>query len=254
VTLKLTSERRSSALHWISGLFLLAGAWELVGRTGVAGTSWPPLTLVAAKTVDPDTWPVLAAAWRVTATEALVGYVVGSGVAVAFAFLATAIPAIRPGLQQLAAFVNAIPVIIAGPVFLATLPRSQSPSALSALVVTFVVFLSALNGAQQIPCAWTDVFGAAGASRLRTLIRLQAPAVLPALLDGLRVAVPLAVLGAVIGEWFGAENGFGPVLISAMQNYQIELLWSGALLIALTSVVGHAVMSVAHRAAERRFS
>lgn len=239
---------------WAMGLLILAGLWELVGRTGLAGPSWPPLTQVLATIADPDTSPVLLRAWRATALQALSGYLLGTGLAVAAALVAIAVPVIRPGLLQLAAFVNAIPVIIAGPVFLATVDRSHSPAALAALVVTFVVFLSTVAGAQQIPATWNELFHANGASRLQLLARLQAPAVLPALLDGLRVAVPLAMLGAVIGEWFGAERGFGPVLISAMQNYQITLLWAAALVIALTSVLGHAVMSGAHWAARRRFT
>jgi NitT/TauT family transport system permease protein len=73
------------------------------------------------------------------------------------------------------------------------------------------------------------------------------------LLDGLTLAAPAAVLGAVIGEWFGAPRGLGILLVSSMQNFQIELLWAAALTSALVSLAAYLVLTGLRSLATGRF-
>ena len=88
---------------------------------------------------------------------------------------------------------------------------------------------------------------------MRRFVSLQLPASLPGLADGLRLAAPAALLGAVIGEWFGAPRGLGVLIVSAMQNYQITLLWSAALLTALSSTIAFGILTVGARQAAARW-
>ncbi|MGD0476175.1 MAG: ABC transporter permease subunit [Candidatus Velthaea sp.] len=61
-------------------------------------------------------------------------------------------------------------------------------------------------------------------TRWTTFVRLELPAAVPAMLDAVRSAAPVSVVGAILGEWFAAEAGLGPMLIGAMQNYEtVEL-------------------------------
>ena len=59
---------------------------------------------------------------------------------------------------------------------------------------------------------------------------VQFPNALPTLIDGLKLGVSTAVLGAILGEWFGAPAGLGVLIVSSMQNFQINLLWSAAII------------------------
>lgn len=229
------------------------GAWQLIGTTGLLGTAWPPLSEVVTTLFDAANRDLFATAIWVTAREALIGYGVGSAIAIVLALVVTLAPSLRRGIFGLAAVVNAVPVIVVGPLFLAILPRSQSPSALAAFVVMFVVFVATTSGLEAARPGHLDVFRAFGASRAATLLRLRIPAAVPGFADGMKVAAPLALLGAILGEWFGAEAGIGPLLVSAMQNYQIELLWSAALLAAGASIVAYGAMTLLQRFAGERF-
>jgi NitT/TauT family transport system permease protein len=80
------------------------------------------------------------------------------------------------------------------------------------------------------------------------------PQAIPAFFDGLTLAAPAAVLGATIGEWFGAPMGLGLVLVSAMQNYQMALLWSAALAATIMSLAAYLLFVQLQRVAVRRFA
>ena len=94
-----------------------------------------------------------------------------------------------------------------------------------------------------------DVFAVLGASRLTTFVRLDLPAAIPALLDGVRSAAPAAVVGAIVGEWFAAETGLGPMLVASMQNYAIAQLWAIALAATLLSIALYSLLGALRTAA-----
>ncbi|MET1044964.1 MAG: ABC transporter permease subunit, partial [Microbacteriaceae bacterium] len=99
-----------------------------------------------------------------------------------------------------------------------------------------------------------DVFSVFGSARSTTLLRLQIPVSLPTVFDGLALAAPTAILGATIGEWFGAPRGLGVLIVSAMQNYQVLLLWAAALTAALLSLAAYLVAVRLQSGAVRRFT
>jgi ABC-type nitrate/sulfonate/bicarbonate transport system permease component len=69
----------------------------------------------------------------------------------------------------------------------------------------------------------------------------------------LQLSAPVSMVGAIIGEWFAAENGLGPLLVNAMQNYQIDLLWSAALIGALISAAAYFALGSLGRGAATRY-
>jgi NitT/TauT family transport system permease protein len=69
----------------------------------------------------------------------------------------------------------------------------------------------------------------------------------------MRLAAPAALIGVIIGEWFGAPRGLGVLMINAMQNFQIPLLWSAILLTVATSIVLFASLGVLERVVAERF-
>jgi ABC-type nitrate/sulfonate/bicarbonate transport system permease component len=85
-------------------------------------------------------------------------------------------------------------------------------------------------------------------------LRLEIPAALPALANGLRLAVPVALVGALIGEWFGAPRGLGVLIVNAMENFQIVLLWSAVLLTATCSMLGYGIASLFQKFVQSRLT
>lgn len=229
-------------------------AWEALGHFHILGRAWPTLSSILRFTASADTAKTLLAAIGQTAREAAIGYVIGTCAAVMLALFTIVCHRLASGVHRLLAIANALPAIILGPLLMATVPRADAPIALSALVVTFGIFLALVSGLQAASSSHLDLFEALGASRATRLARLQAPAALPYLMDGLKLAAPTALLGAILAEWFGADRGIGPIFVAAMQNYQIELLWSAALVCAAASMAAYGALSFVQKLVLERFA
>lgn len=223
-----------------TGLILVGLAWEVLGRSGALGRTFPPLSGVVETLVDPDRRDLFGRALGATIGSAARGFVLGVVIGVVTAALGVVVPVLREGLDRLAAVVHAIPLIALGPFLIVTLSRDGTPTAIATLAVVFNVFVATSAGLRAASTQHHDVLSVLGADRRTRFRHLQLPAALPAIADGLKLAAPAAVLGAILGEWFGAPRGVGIVIVSALQNYQIELLWSAAVLGAGLSLVAFA--------------
>lgn len=238
----------------VAGIVLLIVGAELIGQFELAGRAWPPLSDVLAYTAVPSGASLL---WRnslVTLTAAAQGFVLGVLVSVLGAALALLVPLLRPGFDRFAAILHAVPTIALAPLLITTVGREDTPMVIAALSVGFVMFVTITSGFANVPAAQEDVFTVFGSSRTHRLLRLEIPRAVPAFFDGLTLCAPAAILGATIGEWFGAPMGLGLLLVSAMQNYQMPLLWSAALAATLMSLTAYLVFIQLQRLATRRFS
>ncbi len=215
-------------------LFLLA--WQVIGQMGWLGLTWPPLDRVLETLVDPARYGLFERALLATVRSAAIGYAAGLGLGLLLAAGTHLLPAIKPGADRMAAVVNAIPGVALGPILIVTVSQEATPASL----------------ATASP-AHHDVFAVLGASRWTRLCRLEAPAALPALASGMKLSITAAVLGAILGEWFGAPRGLGIVIVNAMQNFQIPLLWAAVLLATGVALVLFGLASGLERAAYRRF-
>jgi ABC-type nitrate/sulfonate/bicarbonate transport system permease component len=89
-----------------------------------------------------------------------------------------------------------------------------------------------LTGLRQVDAQRLQLFRMLGATRVQTLLRLKLPTGLPAILAGLRVAVVLALVGAVVAEFMGASQGLGAVVIAAQGMMDTTLMFAALVLIA----------------------
>jgi NitT/TauT family transport system permease protein len=238
----------------IVGLALFLLAWQLIGHYRLAGLSWPPLTEVFAVLLDPERRALFARALSATIVATAIGYCIGAALGLGAATGSYLLPAARPGTDRLAAVLHSIPSIALAPVFIVFLSRESTPAAIAAAHAAFVIYVAASSGLAAASQGHGDLFTVLGASRWQRLWRLDVPAALPALSSGLKLAVPVSLIGAIIGEWFGAPRGLGVLIVNAMQNFQIPLLWSSVTLIVATSLTLYAALTVLERACYRRFA
>ncbi len=235
------------------GIAIFLAAWEALGRSGVLGISWPPLSDVLEMLTDGERLPLFERALGATLASTALGYAWGTGAGLALAVLAHLLPLLRRGSDRLAAVLNSVPSIALGPIFLVLLTRESTPAAVSSIHVFFIVFVSVSSGLARATQAHRDLFTVLGADRVKRFARLELPAALPSLVSGLRLAWPAALIGAIIGEWFGAPRGIGILIINAMQNFQIVLLWCAVLLSVGTSLVFYGLLTLLERATYARF-
>ncbi|HUG97828.1 MAG TPA: ABC transporter permease subunit [Gammaproteobacteria bacterium] len=238
----------------VVGLALFLLAWQLIGHYRLAGLSWPSLVEVLAVLLDPDRRALFIRAFSATVVATAIGYCIGAALGLGAAMGSHLLPAARPGTDRLAAVLHSIPSIALAPVFIVFLSRESTPVAIAAAHAAFVIYVAASSGLAAASQGHGDLLTVLGASRWQRLWRLDMPAALPALSSGLKLAVPVSLIGAVIGEWFGAPRGLGVLIVNAMQNFQIPLLWSAVTLIAATSLTLYAALTLLERACYGRFT
>jgi len=245
------AERRRDLALGILGILLFLVLWEIVGRLHLLGLSWPALSTVVEFMAAPSRWPLFGRALGATLSNLAIGYVCGFIAGLLFAILAHLVMQLRPGADRLATMIHAVPSIAVAPLIVVLASRQAMPPTLAALSTFFVLYVSTRSGLETTSPAHRDVMRSFGARRDRRLKYLDFPAALPAIASGAKLAAPTALIGIIIGEWFGAPRGLGVLVINAMQNFQIPLLWSAVLLAVITSIVLFVLLSwIERRVAE----
>ncbi|TGD85457.1 ABC transporter permease subunit [Mycolicibacterium sp. CH28] len=208
------------------GLFVMVVVWHVVAVSRVFGSTVSSPTAVLRVLADDKRRATLLAGVRVTMLESLQGFVWALVAAAIVALIATLVPVVRRGSDQLGTIESAIPFVSLAPILLALFDRDMVPSAMAACTAYFPLYLAFVSGLAAGPRSAIDLLTVLGASRWSVLLRARIPAGLPVLTTGMKVAMPLAIVGAVIGEWFGSNGGVGPILLVAMRNYQMPTMWA----------------------------
>jgi len=242
------------ALYRICGFAVLLVLWQIAGKSGVAGKTLPALTDVLRVYTVGFRRALLVRSAIATASSAGLGLLLGAVLGFATALIARLAPILAPGLNRLAVVVNALPAIALGPILIVTAGREATPVLLAMIPVYFLLYVAASSGLSSADRRLEQLFVASGAGAWKRFVYLDAVAALPTLLSGLKLAVTTAMIGAVIGEWFGAPIGLGIVILNTMQNFQIPLMWATVLVVAAISLSAYGLIGVAERAVQRRFA
>jgi len=195
--------------------------------------------------------------WRLLADNALVTLVeVGLGLALAIAFgvaSAVAMHLVRPlrdAAYPLLVASQAVPVVVLAPIFVIAFDYGIGPKvAIVALISFFPVTVNVLDGLRSADSALLKLMRSLGASRLTTLGKAELPASLPYFFSGLRVAATVSVIGAVFGEWAGADEGLGRLVLLANTQLETPRLYAGVVLLALMAVALFVLVTLVERLA-----
>jgi sulfonate transport system permease protein len=245
--------RVSALTLGVVGAAAFVAAWELTGRAGTFGRTWVPLSDILTELADPDRRPLLERAARATFGRAALGLAVGFGSAALAASLASMVPAVRSMVGRVAVSLNATPWIALGPLLMVTVSRDTAPAVIAGLAVFFPAFTSIATGLNATRRESLDLFASLGARPARSFALLRVPGALPMLVVALKLAAPAALVGAIFGEWFGADRGLGLLLLMSMQNFVVAQLWAVAFLCAGVAIALYVLFSVLEVLARRRF-
>ena len=219
-------------------LLLLAAiaAWQLVAALpGVDDlTLASPVETLRALTGD---LPLLLDAALVTLTEVVLG--------LAFAVVLGALAAVgmhlvrplRAAAYPLLVASQAIPVVVLAPLFVLAFDYGLAPKlAIVTLICFFPVTVNLLDGLRSGEPELLKLMRSLGASRLTTLRLVELPAALPSFFSGLRIAATVSVIGAVFGEWAGADAGLGRLVLLANNQLQTPRVYAGVVLLTVMAV------------------
>lgn len=242
--MRISSERLQTLVLGVVGIGLFFALWEVIGVNRLAGLTWPPLSTVLTFMFDPTKAGLFGRAMEASFAMVALGYGLGAVIGMGLAALVHVLPAVRPGMDRLASVVHAIPAIALAPLFIVLLNRELTGAAIATLNVFFILYVATTSGLNNSSNGHRDLFTVLGSSGTRRLRFLDLPAALPAVVSGLKYAVPAAFIGAILGEWFGSSRGLGLLMVSAMQNFQIPLLWSAVLIASTASLIVFGLMSL----------
>ncbi|MFZ3214788.1 MAG: ABC transporter permease subunit [Candidatus Acidiferrales bacterium] len=235
------------------GFVLFLALWQWAGKTGVAGPVLPAASDVAVTLFAPANLPLLARSAVATLASAAKGLVLGGSLAILLAIVMRLLPPLRPGLDRFALLVNATPPIALAPILIVVFSRSQTPTVLAGIQVFFLIYVAASSGLAAASPTLRAVITSFGATSWKRLLHLELPAALPHLASGLKAAVSASFIGAILGEWFGAPQGLGLVILNAMQNFQIRLMWAAVTVAAAMSLAGFLAAASLEQSVARRF-
>jgi len=121
--------------------------------------------------------------------------------------------------------------------------------AIVALICFFPITVNLLDGLRATPPELLKLMRSMGASRLRTLRSVELPAALPSLFSGLKIAATVSVIGAVFGEWAGADEGLGRLVLLGNNQLQTPRVYAGIVILTLMAVGLFALAALAERVA-----
>lgn len=195
-------------------------------------------------------WDLLWSNALVTLREVLIGLAIavvgGAGAAVAMHLSRV----LREAAYPLLVASQAIPIVVLAPIFVLAFDYGIGPKvAIVALICFFPVTVNVLDGLRSVAPEQLTLMRSLGASRLRTLASVELPAALPAFFSGLRIAATVSVIGAVFGEWAGADDGLGRLVLLGNDQLQTPRVYAGVAILTAMAVALFCLASLAERLA-----
>jgi NitT/TauT family transport system permease protein/putative hydroxymethylpyrimidine transport system permease protein len=232
----------------------LIGAWELAARLDVVANALhiEPFLVPAPSDIARSLWTdrgLLADNGWVTVKEVLAGFALSVAAGVAFAVALHLSRVLRRAFYPLLVASQTVPIVVVAPILVVWLGFGIGPKlAIIALICFFPITVNTLDGLGSVDPDLVKMMRTLDASRWDTFRRVEAPTALPYFFSGAKIAVAVAVIGAVFGEWAGSSSGLGHLIQEA--SAQLETARTFAAVVVLS---GLAILLFAGLAAlERR--
>jgi NitT/TauT family transport system permease protein len=242
---------RGAAVPVAFGIWLVL-LWEIVvAGAGVSPALMPAPTAILVRLGEAA--PVLWADFRQTALKAaLIGWLIGCGSGIGAALVADRFPFLARGMAPLAGLASALPIIGLAPIMVMWFGFDWPSKAAVVVAMTFFpVFVNTVAGLAAAGSLERDLMRSYGAGWLRTLLMLRLPAALPFIFNALKLASTLALIGAIVAEFFGTPIvGMGFRIQTEAAKLSLDMVWAE---IVVASVAGSAFYG-ALAALERRMT
>ena len=230
------------AVPVIFGLTLLI-IWEaLVRAFGISPVILPaPSTVVQSFAASTD---ILWVDFQQTVLKgALRGFAIGAAAAFVAAILIDRSAFLTRGLLPIGNFVAALPIVGIAPIMVNWFGFDwQSKAAVVVVMVFFPILVNTVQGLNEASAMQRDLMRTYAASYWQTLLRLRLPAAMPFIFNGLKIATTLALIGAIVAEYFGSPTrGMGFRISTGVGSLSIDLVWAE---IAVAALAGTALYGI----------
>ena len=218
------------------GAISIGAAIVVVG--GYSPFILPPPETVGARLVEAWSRGTIQPHFLATLQEIAFGFVVGAGLALVCGYALARSTLIERVLSPYIVAAQATPILALAPVlYLWFGPGLLGKVLICALIVVFPIAVATMVGIRSVDSGLLELGRSLRATRRQVLTTLEIPAALPSILGGMRVGVTLAVVGAIVSEWAGANRGLGVLVNLARQSlFDIPLMFATLVTIALVGI------------------
>ncbi len=228
-------------------LLVLIGLWELsVHIARVPIYILPPPSAVAAEMVR--YWPRLMANGGVTLSEVLIGFCTSILVGVPLAVLITYSRIAERAIYPLIVASQTIPKVAIAPLLMAWFGYGLTPKIVIVVLLSFFpIVINSVVGLKNASAEMLYLAQSMGASPWQTFWKFRLPQALPNIFAGLKLATVLSVIGAVVAEFIGADQGLGYVIVVAGSTFDITRQFAAIIVISAIGMIFFAVIELIER-------
>jgi NitT/TauT family transport system permease protein len=248
--------RRRRALVWaarLATLVVVIGGWQLLTNAKIVDRFfWGQPSGIVSQLND---WARHGTAYGsiwlqiwTTFKEAVLGFIVGVTAGVIVGVLLGQFRFFSEVLSPYIKIANAIPRIVLGSLFAVALGLGIAAKvSLAAVLVFFVVFFNAFQGVREVDRNLLNNARVLGASRRAITRHVVIPSALTWIIASLHVAFGLAIIGAIVGEFLGAQRGLGLVIATAQNNFNPDGVFAAMFIIAVLALTAEGLIGLLER-------
>ena len=217
----------------ICGLFLV---WEAACRYFAV----PAYIIPSPSAIWTETISAPSIAWHtlVTGKTVLLGFIVSALISLPLAVLLTSSPLVAAAVYPLLVLTQAIPKVALAPILVVVLGTSELPRVVvTFLVAFFPLVLAIASGLVSVPPELIELGRACRANRWTELWRIRLPYAVPFIFSGLKAAIALAVVGAVVAEFVNADAGLGYLIQTSTAFFKVQLAWGALIILSIMGIV-----------------
>jgi len=226
--------------------FVILLMWEfLVLGLNINPVLLPPPTAIALKFANS-----LDILWidfvQTLIKGALSGYILGCGAAILTAIAIDKFNFLKRGLLPFGNFVSALPIVGMAPIFVMWFGFDwESKCAIVVVMVFFPMLVNSVQGLELVDHSRQDLMKTYNASYTQTLFKLRLPSALPFIFNGLKICSTLALIGAIVAEFFGSPiKGMGFRISSEVGRFALDMVWAEIFVAALAGCLFYGLISL----------
>lgn len=252
----MNTESASDAKGWLlpaALIVVLVALWELAAQSGAISDALRledflvPAPSEIASTLWEDRDVLADNAW-VTLSEVVLGFLLALIVGVGFAVALHLSPTLRRAFYPLIVASQTIPIIVVAPILVVWFGYGIGPKlAIIALICFFPIAINTLDGLRSVDPDAAKMMRTLDASRGQILYRVEAPAALPYAFSGAKIAVAVAVIGAVFGEWSGSNSGLGHLMLQDNAQLETARLFAAVVVLSGMAIALFGLLALAER-------
>ena len=221
----------------IVALAIFVALWEAICR----GFHVPTFLVPPPSAIFVDTWKLIGQVSMhtlATTQTTLLGFAASLIVSLPLAILLTASPMIANAIYPVLVLTQSIPKVALAPILVVIFGSNEVPRVVvTFLVAFFPLVLAIAAGITAVPPELIELGRACKASRWRALWRIRLPYAVPFIFSGVKAAITLSVVGAVVGEFVNADKGLGYLIVTSTAFFQVPLAWGALVLLSLLGII-----------------